>query len=707
MKEWIRLQWHKYYKPIYRIVAFILAGIVMVMSFPKLSKFSTEYEINRPWSGEDVIAPFDFPIYKTDSELSAEQDSIRKNIPPYFTLDSITATDIHLITNNMLKQNTNKFNILCPSSIKTDSILNFVESTLEKLLFATYQRGIVELPTDIDTKYDNQYELMLVSGNTATPYELSELQTPHEAYSNIVNNLKKELKHKFGKTNTWTNTLTDNLPINNIINANIRLNKERCDEELQKTLNNLSLSSGMMMTGQKIIGTGDIVDKQTIKILDSLKKTYENRYDVKGATLPILVGEFFMVMCLLISVFLFLKYFRKDIFQQLHCINFILLMMTLFVAGAGIIASRHGNISFIIPFVILPIFLRIFLDSRLAMYVHVITIIIVSFFAYSSQLFILLHIPAGMIAIISLVHLTRRVQIVRTALMVVTSYVITYSGYCLWRTGEWDSINTNFFLMFAINGVLLLLSYPSIYVFEKMFGFLSEVTLMELSDTNSTLLRDLSEKAPGTFQHSIQVSNLAQEVAYQTGANAMLVKAGAMYHDIGKIVAPMYFTENQVGDINPHNELTYKESANIIIKHVDNGVKLAKKHNLPQAVIDFITTHHGTSTARYFYVAWCNEHKDEVIDKSLFSYHGPSPITKEQAILMMADAVEASSKSLTAYTDEAIDALVDKIINLQIENHQFDKANITFKDIDIAKAIFKTKLKNIYKSRIQYPEMMK
>lgn len=707
MKEHIRFLWHKYYKPVYRVVAFILTGIVMVMSFPRLNMFTSEYEINRPWSGENVIAPFDFPIYKTSEELSLEHDSIRKSFFPYFTADSVNANELSLLVKKTLLDYNNKFEVLCPSSVNIDSVRTFVSRELTLSVHNAYKRGVVELPTDIDTKYDNTYEMMVVRGNTVEPYELSELLTFHEAFIEINQSISDKLLEKYGQTNTWTNTLVEHLPIGEILNANVRYDKHRSDMELEARINNTPLTSGMMMSGQKIIGTGDIVDKHAMKVLNSLKKIYENKYDVKGATFSIYLGEFFMVMCLLISVFLFLKYFRTDIFKQLHCINFILLMMTLFVAGAGLIASKHGNISFIIPFVLLPIFLRIFLDSRLAMYVHVITIIIVSFFAYSSQLFVLLHIPAGMIAIISLVHLTRRIQIVRTALMVVICYIVTYTGYTLWRTGEWDSINASFFIMFAINGMLLLLSYPSIYVFEKMFGFLSEVTLVELADTNGALLRELSEKAPGTFQHSVQVSNLAQEAAYQIGANAMLVKVGALYHDIGKIVAPMYFTENQVGGINPHNELSYKESANMIIKHVENGAKLARKHNLPQVVIDFIYTHHGTSTARYFYVAWCNEHRNEEIDKSLFSYHGPAPTTKEQALLMMADAVEASSKSLQSYSDDAIDSLVDKIITMQIESNQFDKADITFSDIHKAKEVFKNKLKNIYRSRIQYPEMMK
>jgi putative nucleotidyltransferase with HDIG domain len=679
----------------------------MVMSFPRLNRFATEYEINRPWSGENLIAPFDFPIYKTAEDLKTEQDSVRKHFLQYFKADSVKRDDIRRMVYKALNNNTNKFEVLCPNAVIADSVKAYVGREMVKNLYEIYARGLVELPTDIDTRHDETYELMVVRGNVVEPYELNELLTYHEAYTEIKNNVDKSLLDKYGETNTWTATLLKHIPFDELLVANVCFDKNRSTLELNNRLSNISLTSGMVMSGQKIIGTGDIVDKESLQILDSLKKTYENKYDIKGVTIPILMGEFFMVMCLLLSVYLFLRYFRKDIFGQLHCVNFILLMMTIFVMGAGIIASRHGNISFIIPFVILPIFLRIFLDSRLAMYVHVITIIIVSFFAYSSQLFVLLHIPAGMIAIISLVHMTRRMQIVRTAVMVVVCYIVTYSGYCLWRTGEWDSINTTFFVMFAVNGMLLLLSYPSIYVFEKIFGFLSEVTLVELADTNGALLRELSEKAPGTFQHSVQVSNLAQEVAYEVGANAMLVKVGALYHDIGKIVAPMYFTENQVAGINPHNDLNYKESANIIIAHVENGAKIAKKHNLPQAVIDFIYTHHGTSTARYFYVAWCNEHQNEEIDKKIFSYTGPAPKTKEQAILMMADAVEASSKSLTNYTDESIDTLVDKIIAMQIENNQFDKAEITFKDIDKAKVIFKNKLKNIYRSRIQYPELMK
>lgn len=707
MKDWLKQLYNKYYKPIYRVSVFVLAAIIMVLSFPNVDKMQYEYELQRPWRYENIIAPYDFPIYKTDAEVAAERDSILNNFRPYYKRDSVTTVDIAHAVNRMLENYSGKINMICPPNIKVDTLRHSIAKTLSQTLSNIYRKGVLEMPEITDNSDASNYELMVIDGNILEPFSLGELLTMGEAYKELVSQLEMALERQYGAAATWTGVLVERLPLSDLINTNINYDPERTTTERDERLANMSLSSGKVLSGQKIISTGDIVDRRAVRLIESLKKAIETQYGLVNRSMPVYVGQFMMIICFLTTVYLFLRFFRRDVFEKLGSINFIVLVMTSFVVAAGIISQKHGNISFVVPFVVSPIIMRIFLDSRLAMYVHTITILIISFLAYNSQLFILLHIPAGMVAIISLVNLTRRGQIVRTSIVVFLTYAIIYIGHCIWQTGEYDNINPYVLAMFAVNGLFMLLSYPLIYVFERMFGFISDVTLLELADSNNELLRELSEKAPGTFQHSVQVGNLGQEVAMRIGANNMMVRAGAMYHDIGKIVTPGYFTENQAGGINPHDGMDYIDSAQMIIKHVDNGERLARKYNIPQQIIDIIKTHHGMSQARYFYISWCNEHKDMEPDISKFTYPGPLPYTKEQAIVMMADAVEASSKSLKEYTDKSIDELVEKIINMQVDAKQFREAPITFRDIEIAKEIFKEKLKNIYHGRIQYPELLK
>lgn len=705
MKEWIKLKWKAYYKPIYRVAIFVVAAIIMVLSFPNIERMQYEYELQRPWRYENIIAPFDFPIYKTEHEITTERDSILSNFRPFYKRDSIETAEIGKMVHRAMSESSKRIEMICPPSVGIDSINGYIEYQLTKICKDVYERGVIDFQDQNEMGTRNDVELMVIEGNILEPYALSELLTMREAYSEITGKIEKMLVRRYGSS-SWVSTLAEKLPISELIEANIIYDAERTSAERDQKLANMSLTSGMVMAGQKVISTGDIVDKRAVRLIESMKQAVDTQYGVISRSNQVLLGQFLVVLCLLSTIYLFLMFFRADIFKKLSNINFIILLTTCFVVGAGIISQRHGNISFVVPFVIVPIVMRIFLDSRLAMYVHTIMILIISFLAYNSQLFILLHIPAGMIAIISLVHLTRRGQIVRTSFLLFATYSLIYIGYIVWQTGEYESVNPYILLMFIVNSLLLLLSYPLIYIFEKMFGFISDVTLMELSDSNNELLRELSEKAPGTFQHSVQVANLAQEVAIRIGANDMMVRAGAMYHDIGKVVTPGYFTENQAG-INPHDGMDYKESARMIINHVGNGIKLAQKFGIPQQIIDIIKTHHGRSQARYFFVSWCNEHKGETPDIESFSYPGPMPTTKEQAIVMMADAVEASSKSLTEYTEKSINDLVEKIIGMQIEQQQFKIAPITFRDIEVAKEIFKEKLKNIYHGRIQYPEMLK
>ncbi|MBE6339406.1 MAG: HDIG domain-containing protein [Bacteroidales bacterium] len=704
-KDKFRKIWSRFYKPVYRITAFVVAGLFMVLSFPKVDKYNYEYELQRPWRHETVIAPFDIPIFKTDEEIALEEDSVRAFFRPYYHRDSINEDDIRAKVAQTAEIYAGKFEIISPINIETDTVRNFTIERLTQHLISVYNVGIIDIPDNVDDEQLSTYELMIISGNILEPFSFDELYTRPMACTAVTTRLINDLNNRFGR-NQWTQTLVDRLPINELITSNIKYDTEKSQSELNARMSSIPLSNGKVLAGQKIIDTGEIVDKRTARILDSLSRIYETQYAASD-TWAINIGELLIVYSLLSCVFFFLFFFRRKLFKHLRFINFILLIMLIFVVGAGFMAHKHLNISFIIPFTCIPIIIRIFIDSRLAMYVHTITILIISFFAYNSQLFLLLHIPAGILAIITLINVTRRVQLVRTSLVVLGSYLLCYLGYNLWHTGELNVHNINIILMFVINAALILMVYPMIYIFERLFKFVSDVTLMELSDTNHPLLRELAEKAPGTFQHSIQVGNLAQAVAYKIGANAMLVRAGAMYHDIGKMVAPLYFTENQVNKINPHVGMDFVKSAAIVISHVTNGVKIAQQHNLPTQIIDIILSHHGTTKARYFYISWRNAHNGQEPDPRLFTYTGHTPTTKEEAIVMMADAVEASSKSLTEYTDESIDALVDKIIDGQIEQKQYNDAPITFKDISKAKSVMKEKLKSVYHTRIRYPELSK
>ncbi|MCQ2236539.1 MAG: HDIG domain-containing protein [Bacteroidales bacterium] len=696
----------KYRDIILRIMAFVLTAVVVVVSFPNVEKFNYEYELQRPWRYQNVIAPFDFSIQKTESELTQERDSLRKYVRPIYRKDSISSGQINDEVKSRLESFEPRLSLYCPANINTDTLFSCMKRDLEAKLIEAYAQGIIELPDGVVVP--SEYELSLVRGNIAEPYTLSEFLSLKDAYSEVSKQLTVDLMRRYGLGADWCRVLVQKLPIAELIIANVTYDKERTEMELEQRLQTVSLAQGKVFAGQRIIGTGDIVDKRSAKILDSLRLASEKMYGNSEVELPILLGESIMVVLLLASLFLFLFFYHKEVWGNIRSMSFVLLLVMIAVVIAGILSARHDNITFIIPYVIMPITLRLLMDSRIAMYVHTVTIIFVSFMAHNSQLFLMLHIPAGMIAIVSLVNLTRRWQLLKTAFMVFVYYALIYSGYVIWQTGDMvESLGGIPYVMLAVNCILILLSYPALYIVERLFGFVSEVTLMELSDTNNPLLRELSEKAPGTFQHSIQVANLAQDVAYAIGANAMLVRAGAMYHDIGKIISPMYFTENQAGGINPHSVLSYEESAKIVISHVENGIKLAKKAKLPQQIIDIIKTHHGNATARYFYIAYCNEHQGEDINLKAFSYVGPSPQTKEQAITMMADAVEASSKSLQMYTDDAIENLVEKIVSIQLEDKQLNESPLTFKDIELAKQVMKNKLKNIYHARIQYPELLR
>lgn len=710
MQHWFRAIWKRYYNLAYRLLAFMITILIISLFLPKSGQFKYEYEKGRPWRHANLIAPFDFPIYKSAPELKSERDSLLKNFRPYYIKDSLTIKNINQQITVQIQSKTPGLKQEYPSFFRPvddhQPEINSIEKVIAAEIEKIYTAGVIDLHEDHRNDPKSRFELMLIKGNMAEPYGLSELFTAKQAYEALIANVMNDYDHLSEARKQKLYNLLTSLELNKIIVPDITFNAERTEQEKQNTLKNLSITTGKVITDQRIIGTGDIVDDHSDKIIKSLKREYETRLGVSSGVSAIFMGQLLIISMLLSSVFLFLYFFRKDVYQNILSISFILLMMLMMIISGSITARILPNAYYIIPITILPIILRTFFDSRLAFYIHVITVLIIAFHANNSFQFAILQIPAGMVAIFTLFRMVRRSQIVRSMLFIILTYILLHSGLLLWQEGNFTAFQFNPYGQFMVNGLLILLSYPIIYILEKAFGFVSDVTLMELSDTNHPLLRQMAEKTPGTFQHSIQVGNLAQEVAYKIGGNPMLVRAGAMYHDIGKMASPMFFTENQINNINPHNEMGYEESAQIIIGHIENGIRLARKNKLPQQIIDFIATHQGTTKARYFFNSYVNTHPGETADESKFTYPGPTPFTKETAILMMADAIEASSRSLKNFSDRDIDELVERIINTQIEERQFDNAPITFKEINESKEVFKHKLKSIYHARIEYPKLM-
>ena len=700
----------KYSKNINRILIFLAAAVIVVYIFPRQGKFRYEYTQGKPWRHSTLIAPMDFPIYKTPEELKNDREVALRDFKPYFKYDGAIQQQTSSQFNDEIERKSTSLNLKYPFLKELIGSQNYTLFTdlkrkINKQLLNIYQQGIYSIPEELHDTSSSTI-IVVVKDNFAEPSELSEFLNYQSAYQQMSSEIFKYLDKNTLADNQTIDNLINELEINRYLVPNLIYESERSNQEKQKLLQNISLTSGVVLSGQRIIDTGELITPELRKILDSLKIEYENSLGKSSGHYFILLGQSLIVLMTFTLIFLFLYYFRKDVYNNLLSVLFLLMMVVSMILLARVAHTGSFPI-YIIPFAILPIIVRIFFDSRLAFFAHVTTILLAAFFARNSFEFVFIQIPAGLSAMFSLFRMVRRSQLVRAAIIIILSYSLFYTGLALWQEADLAKVNVSFYWQFIINGGLILLVYPLIYVFEKMFGFVSDVTLVELSDTNHPLLRRLAEKAPGTFQHSIQVGNLAQEAVYAIGGNPLLVRAGAMYHDIGKLSAPFFFTENQVGNMNPHENMPFDESAQIIIQHVESGIKMAQKEKLPKQIIDFISTHHGTTKAWYFYNSFINENPDVEIDESTFTYPGPTPFTKETAVLMMADSVEAASRSLKKYTDSDIENLVENIVNKQISENQFVEAPITFKEISIAKGVFKSRLKNIYHARVEYPKLKK
>lgn len=673
-----------------------------------------EYQKGGFWKHEDLTAPFTFPISKSADEVARERDSVLEAFRPLFNFDpTVSETRIaelgEAFSNAWINYSISELKIPSREAYRSESRFanhRQLESQFRNYLISIvrdiYNKGIVDLsPVEEDGKYAHD-RIIVVRNNLAAETSLSELYTPRTAYEHVIRSLNSRIPDNENLLIRRYDRFFHDFGINNYLSVNVIYDEVKSTTYRLNLLNGISLTRGLMQAGQNIISRGEYISNEKYRILESLRREYERNLGFMERQLVIL-GKLILVISSMLVIYLFLKSFRKEVLDSNRKVTFILLITLAMIIIAS--ASLRFNLLsvYVLPFSILPIILKTFFDSRLALFVHIITILVVGFFVPNGYEFVFLNVIAGMIAIISLTDAYRRSKIVVTAIAVMLTYSVVYFGIALVQEGDLLGIDYKYFSRFGVNGLLILISYPLLYIFEKTFGFISDATLMELSDTNQPLLRKLAENAPGTFQHSLQVANLAEDAVHRIGGNPLLVRAGALYHDIGKMDEPLYFIENQSSTLNPHDDLEFEQSARIIIDHVRKGVELAKKNKLPEPIINFIRTHHGTTTVQYFYKSFLRKYPEAEVDVKRFSYPGPKPDSKETAIVMMADSVEAASRSLKSITESTIDKLVDSIITAQMTDEQYNDAHITFKDITTLKEVFKKRLRNIYHVRISYP----
>lgn len=671
---------------IYKALIFVGTVTVIVYFLPRDGKFNYQFDIDKPWKYGQLMATFDFPIYKDDKIVKREQDSILANFQPYFQLDK----SLEKNTLNRLKADyQSHLRGIVPSS----DYMRFLERKLSEV----YRSGIVSTEILAKLHKDSTTAIMIIDEKLANQQSTNKLYSVKDAYNFVLN----------ADSLNYRPDILRQCSLNEYIFPNLTYDEQRTETAKKEALDNYSWATGIVLSGQKIIDRGEIVSLETYNILESLRKESIKRSDSIGQKRLMLVGQILFVGIFILCFMLYLDLFRKDYYTHKGHLSLLFTLIVFYcVVTAVMVANNISNV-YILPYAMLPIIIRVFLDSRTAFVTHAVTILICSICLRYPHEFILLQLSAGLVAIFSLRELSQRSQLFRTAVLVILTYVAVYFAFELITENDLSKFNGSMYTYFVINGILLLFTYPLLFLVEKTFGFTSNVTLVELSNINNSLLRRMSETVPGTFQHSMQVANLAAEAANRIDAKSQLVRTGALYHDIGKMENPVFFTENQSGGVNPHKNLSYEQSSQVVISHVTDGIKLAEKNNLPKVIKDFITTHHGRGQTKYFYISWKNEHPGELPNEELFTYPGPNPFTKEQAVLMMADSVEAASRSLPEYTEESISGLVDKIIDSQVAEGYFKECPITFKDISTVKSVFKEKLKTIYHTRISYPELKK
>lgn len=675
-----KLKWRNFLS---RTLLVLITVLLIVWALPRNESKQFRYDIGKPWMYGSFIAKFDFPIYKTDEAIKEQEDSLLETYQPYYNYDPAVE-----------KKQVSKFLADYQNGIPglPHNYVRLIADRLHRL----YQAGIMDTPEYNEAYRDSTSQVRLVSGNSAQSISLACVYSTLSAYEQLFIDEQIAMQRP----------ILQRCNLNNYIEPNLIYDKGKSETERNDLLSSIPPASGMVMSGQKVIDRGDIVDEYTYRVLSSFEREIKRRSATQTQITNTIIGQVIFVTLMVFLFTMYLGLFRRDYFNKPRSIAMLYTLMTLFPVVVSLM-MRHNFLSvYMLPFAMVPIFVRVFMDSRTAFVCHVTMILICTTAVRYQYEFIIIQLVEGLIAIYSLRELTRRAQVFKTAILVGIGSTFVYLALQLMQDNDFSSMDHDMYYHFVVNAVLLLIAYPMMYIIEKMFGFVSSVTLFELSNTNRGLLRDLSEIAPGTFQHSITVGNLAAEIANKIGANALLVRTGALYHDIGKMKNPVFFTENQAG-VNPHDTLTYQESARIIISHVTEGVKLAERENLPTIIRDFIVTHHGTGITKFFYIKYKNEHPEEEVDPAPFTYPGPNPFTREQAILMIADGVEAASRSLPEYTEESISTLVNRMIDQDVTDGYFKECPITFRDLAIAKLVLIERLKAIYHTRISYPEMKK
>ena len=669
---------------IYKIFLYCLTVAAIVYVFPKQVQFFYDYENGQPWQSENLYAPFDFAIKKSSDQIELERIEAKANATVYFDRD-----------NEVWDQVENQYNkafetfFLANSDSGLENAVRFVK--IKDILVKLYETGFAES----DMGYAQDKTMVILDRQT-------------QVFKGIVGQLVT-----LDGLSTWVDQEVDKVDLSedrasiqvllrSIVKPNLRFNVPFTQQTEKESLASVSSVRGRVGEGTIIIAKGEIVTSEKINVLNSLKSEYETQVGTASSYKWILVSYTLLTAMALMMLLLFIRKYRPEIFEHNTKVTFVFFNIITVVFLTTWAMRYNADFVYAVPICILPLILKTFFDARLGLFTHVITVLLLGFVVDHSFEYVFLQIIAGIVTILTVTELYKRVNLFISVGQITLIYLITYFAFFVIQEGSINQLGWEPLGIFILNGLATLFVLPLIYAYEKFFGLVSDVSLLELTDTNSALLKALSNKAPGTFHHSLNVANLAEAAANEIQANAMLVRVGALYHDIGKMKNPTYFIENQSTGINPHHELEPRDSAQIIINHVIDGIELAKKHNLPDRIIDFIRTHHGTTLTYYFFSMEKSNNPD--VSMQDFAYPGPKPFSKETAILMMCDSVEAASKSLPQITTQTIEQLVERVIGKQIETDQFLNANITFKEIMQIKKVLKHKLSNIYHLRIEYPE---
>ena len=663
----------------------VISVLIISYFLPKQPRFRYEFEKGKEWNNKDLVSAYTFAILKTAPEISTDKKVAIENVPPVYTFEKQVGT-------TALEEFQNEFDIKWTNANLPDASKAATKSRAIQILQRVYDKGIIAINSK-HAQGDAEFILSLAKNNVTQKLSNKEIFTAQTALEYIKNQVQNKPE---AEKNLIIQLSEDHLLPN--VTFNERLTK--IIEE--STVNSISTTRGMVQKGEVIVAKGSVVDEETYQKLLSFKETYESQARAIGNPNIVFLGQVLLVSFIMSLLMTFLFMFRKDIFANTRQLILLLIIITCMLLALTWAIKLNLSSLYYIPFCIVPIIIRILFDTRLALYLHLLVVLIAGFFVPNSFEFVFYQVTAGMVAIYSIRNLLKREQLLLSAGIILLSYFISFTGIALLREGYFTEIEWSNFVPFLFSVLLTLLAYPLIYGFEKIFGLSTDISLIELTNTNNRLLRELAFKAPGTFQHSLQVANLAEAAIFKIGGNSLLVRAGALYHDIGKIENPQYFIENQSSESNPHDKLSYEKSAQIIIQHVHKGIEITRKHQLPESVIDFIRTHHGNTRVDYFYQSHLKNSPEQFVDENTFRYPGPIPFSKEQGVLMLADSVEAASRSLKNPDAEKIKDLVERIINYKLQQNQLDNCELTLKDLETIKLIFKSMLMSIYHVRIDY-----